>query len=82
MAKSIRVALVNDYMIVLEGLRALLESSESGIQVVELDIKKGPRRKVDVTLLDTYGEADTFGAQRALPRRRPEQRRHCGVQLL
>jgi NarL family two-component system response regulator LiaR len=60
-AKSIRVALVNDYMIVLEGLRALLQSGESGIDVVELDIKRGPKRKVDVTLLDTYGEADTLG---------------------
>jgi two-component system, NarL family, response regulator LiaR len=59
-AKSIRVALVNDYMIVLEGLRALLEPGESGIDVVELDIKRGPKRKVDVTLLDTYGEADTL----------------------
>jgi DNA-binding NarL/FixJ family response regulator len=59
-AKSTRVALVNDYMIVIEGLRALLESEESGIDVVELDIKRGPKRKVDVTLLDTYGEADTF----------------------
>lgn len=61
MAKSIRVALVNDYMIVLEGLRALLESGDSGIDVVELDIKRGPKRKVDVTLLDTYGETDTLG---------------------
>ena len=60
MAKSIRVALVNDYMIVLEGLRALLESGESGIEVVELDIKRGPKRRVDVTLLDTYGEADAL----------------------
>jgi two-component system, NarL family, response regulator LiaR len=60
-AKSIRVALVNDYMIVLEGLRAVLESGDSGIDVVELDIKRGPKRKVDVTLLDTYGEADTLG---------------------
>ena len=60
MAKSIRVALVNDYMIVLEGLRSLLESGESEIQVVELDIKKGPKRKVDVTLLDTYGEVDAL----------------------
>jgi two-component system, NarL family, response regulator LiaR len=29
--------------------------------VVELDIKKGPKRKVDVTLLDTYGGVDTLG---------------------
>ena len=61
MAKAIRVALVNDYMIILEGLRALLESGDSGIEVVELDIKRGPKRTVDVTLLDTYGEADLLG---------------------
>src|SRR5580704_4794332 len=56
MGQSIRVALVNDYMIVLEGLRALLQSSEQEIDVVEMDIKATPRRKVDVTLLDTFGE--------------------------
>jgi two-component system, NarL family, response regulator LiaR len=58
MAKPIRVALVNDYMIVLEGLRALLHTASADLQVVELDIRKGPRRAVDVTLLDTYGEPD------------------------
>jgi DNA-binding NarL/FixJ family response regulator len=57
----IRVALVNDYMIVLEGLRALLRSSEPEIQVVEIDIRKGPRRGVDVTLVDTYGELESLG---------------------
>ena len=60
MAKSIRVALVNDYIIVLEGLRSFLESSHSEIRIVELDLQKGPRRSVDVTLLDTYGEAQTL----------------------
>jgi DNA-binding NarL/FixJ family response regulator len=55
-AKAIRVALVNDYMIVLEGLRSLLCSEEPGIRVVEVDVRKGPKRTVDVTLLDTFGE--------------------------
>jgi NarL family two-component system response regulator LiaR len=59
--KPIRVALVNDYMIVLEGLRALLASSEPEIKVVEIDLQKGPRRGVDVTLLDTYGELESLG---------------------
>jgi NarL family two-component system response regulator LiaR len=59
-AKSIRIALVNDYMIVLEGLRALIESSDSEITIVELDVRKEPRRRVEVTLLDTYGEAESF----------------------
>ncbi len=61
MAKAIRVALVNDYMIVLEGLRSLLKSCEPEIKVVELDVRKSPRRGVDVTLLDTYGELGDLG---------------------
>jgi DNA-binding NarL/FixJ family response regulator len=58
--KSIRVALVNDYMIVLEGLRSLLKSNEPEIKIVELDVRKGPRRTIDVTLLDTYGQVDSL----------------------
>ncbi|HEX3333868.1 MAG TPA: response regulator transcription factor [Acidimicrobiales bacterium] len=61
MPTSIHVALVNDYMIVLEGLRALLKSSEPEILVVEMDVQKGPRRGVDVTLFDTYGEYENMG---------------------
>lgn len=61
MPRPIRVALVNDYMIVLEGLRALLRSSEPEIQVTEIDVRKRPRQKVEVTLLDTYGELDSLG---------------------
>jgi NarL family two-component system response regulator LiaR len=60
MPQPIRVALVNDYMIVLEGLRALLRSSEPEISVVEMDIQTKPRRGVDVSLLDTYGEYDSL----------------------
>lgn len=58
MANPIRVALVNDYVIVLEGLRALLALSSPEIEVSELDVKKGPTRTVDVTLLDTYGQSE------------------------
>jgi DNA-binding NarL/FixJ family response regulator len=60
MAKPITVALINDYMIVLEGLRSLLRSSEPEIVIVEIDVRKGPRRTVDVSLLDTYGELDSL----------------------
>ena len=61
MAKSIKVALVNDYEIVLEGLRSLLSPSEPEIHVVELDVRQKPRRRVDITLLDTYGEVESLG---------------------
>ena len=53
---EIRVALVDDYEIVLQGLRALLRPYAPAISVVELDLKVKPARTVDVTLLDTYGE--------------------------
>ena len=56
MPETIRVALVNDYEIVLEGLRALLRPYDPDIRVVELDIDANPRSAVDVTLFDTYGE--------------------------
>ena len=61
MEKAIQVALVNDYEIVLEGLRALLKPNDREIHVVELDVRKGPRRRVDITLLDTYGEVESLG---------------------
>ena len=60
MPKPIKVALINDYMIVLEGLRSLLRSSEPEIVIVEMDVRNGPRRTVDVSLLDTYGELDSL----------------------
>jgi DNA-binding NarL/FixJ family response regulator len=66
MSETVRVALANDYEIVLEGLRALLNLHDPGIRVVELDAKRRPRRAVDVTLLDTYGEQDSLGRVREL----------------
>src|SRR5512132_3517463 len=56
MPETIRVALVNDYEIVVKGLRALLHPYEPEISVVELDVKRKPQRPVDITLFDTYGE--------------------------
>ena len=56
MPETIRVALENDYEIVLEGLRALLRPYEPQIRVVELDVQGNPHSAVDVTLFDTYGE--------------------------
>jgi DNA-binding NarL/FixJ family response regulator len=55
MAKKVRVALVNDYEIVLEGLRALLAGHDD-LQVVDVEAGGHPRRAADVTLFDTYGE--------------------------
>jgi two-component system, NarL family, response regulator LiaR len=59
--KAIRVALVNDYMIVLEGLRALLGFCNPAIVVTEMDVRKKPKQRVDVTLFDTYGKLEPIG---------------------
>jgi DNA-binding NarL/FixJ family response regulator len=51
----IRVALVNDYEIVLLGLESMLRPFADRIAVVELDVAQNPEYAVDVALFDTYG---------------------------
>ncbi len=53
--KRIRIALVNDYEIVLRGLEAMLRPFSDRIEVVELDVEHNPNQMVDVALFDTYG---------------------------
>ena len=54
-ARRLRVALVNDYEIVLRGLESMLEPFRDRIEVVELDVEHNPDEPVDVALFDTYG---------------------------
>jgi len=53
--ERIRVALVNDYEIVLRGLESMLQPYRDRIEVVELDVDTNPAQTVDVALFDTYG---------------------------
>lgn len=48
-----RIALVNDYPVVVEGLRQLL-AHDVRIYVVELDAQNDPSQPVDVVLIDTF----------------------------
>jgi DNA-binding NarL/FixJ family response regulator len=66
--RGIRIALVNDYEIVLEGLRALFSAHAPEMEVVELDIDSAPKQRVDITLFDTYGaqDGDMLGRVRKL----------------
>src|ERR1700694_481971 len=50
-----RVALVNDYEIVLRGLETMMRPFRDRIEVVELDVAHNPDQAVDVALFDTYG---------------------------
>jgi DNA-binding NarL/FixJ family response regulator len=52
-----RVALVNDYELVLRGLAGMLAPFADRIDVIELDVNQNPDSPVDVALFDTYGNA-------------------------
>jgi NarL family two-component system response regulator LiaR len=53
--RAVRVALVNDYEIVLEGLAATLARYTDRVQVVRLTTESGVDADVDVILYDTFG---------------------------
>ena len=50
----LRVALINDYEVVVRGLAAMLRAYRDAIQVVELDAGKPVSESVDVALYDTF----------------------------
>ncbi len=63
MPRPIRVALVDDYSIVLAGLEALLAPHRDKVIVAQSTVDTTPREDVDVTLFDTYGERMTYEAR-------------------
>ena len=54
--RRLRVAIVNDYQIIVAGLRAMLAPRRHRVDVVELDVQQDPDHSVDVALFDTYGQ--------------------------
>lgn len=50
----IRIALINDYEVVVHGLASMLRTYQSTIQVVELDLNKQVGDCVDIALFDTF----------------------------
>jgi two-component system, NarL family, response regulator LiaR len=57
----VRVALVNDFELVVVGVAALLEPYRDRVQVVELDSNLPVLRDVDVILYDTFGQVQGKG---------------------
>ena len=51
----VRVALVNDYEVIVRGLTTMLAPFRNRLAVVEWDVGTNPRGAVDVALFDTYG---------------------------
>ena len=56
-----RVAIVNDYELVVVGVAALLEPYRDRVEVVELDSNLPVLRDVDVILYDTFGQVQGNG---------------------
>ena len=56
-----RVALVNDYELVVVGVAALLEPYRDRVEVVELDSSLPVLHDVDVILYDTFGQVQGKG---------------------
>ncbi|QCW51969.1 response regulator transcription factor [Nocardioides dongxiaopingii] len=56
MARPLRIAIVNDYQIVVAGVAAVLHPFASRVEVVELDVKAPVRSAVDLVLYDSFGQ--------------------------
>jgi len=52
----LQVAIVNDYELIVAGVRAMLAPHRNRVGVIELDVDQDPEHAVDVALFDTYGQ--------------------------
>ncbi len=60
--RRIRVALADDYEVVLRGLEAMLMPYADRVRVVELDTNHLPHQPVDITLYDTFAQPQVTDA--------------------
>ncbi len=56
-AVAIRLAIVNDYEVVVHGLAAMLRSYSDRVEVVEVDANTHPKSAVDIALFDTFAQS-------------------------
>ena len=57
MMSPVRVALINDYMLVVRGLARMLEPYSDRVEVVELAVRRDASVPVDIALYDTFSQA-------------------------
>lgn len=60
-ATPVRLAIVNDYEIVVSGLAAMLEEHRERVHVVEINAQTPVISDVDVVLVDTFGQLPREG---------------------
>jgi DNA-binding NarL/FixJ family response regulator len=54
---GIRLAIVNDYEVVVHGLASMLRSYRERVEVVEVDVNAHPASEVDIALFDTFAQS-------------------------
>ncbi len=54
---TIRLAIVNDYEVVVHGLSSMLRSYNDRVEVVEVDANTHPGSEVDIALFDTFAQS-------------------------
>jgi two-component system, NarL family, response regulator LiaR len=54
---AIRLAIVNDYEVVVRGLASMLRTYSDRVVVVEVDVNAHPRSRVDIALFDTFAQS-------------------------
>jgi NarL family two-component system response regulator LiaR len=54
---TIRLAIVNDYEVVVHGLASMLRSYSDRVEVIEVDANTHPRSEVDIALFDTFAQS-------------------------
>lgn len=59
----LRVAIVNDYEVIIRGVQHMLKPFARQIEVVELDVDRSPARPVEIALFDAFG-AGNLGLER------------------
>lgn len=59
----IRVALLNDYDVILAGIRTMLAPYDDRVAVVEVDTQERVQQAVDIALYDTFAQPETDRAE-------------------
>lgn len=70
----VRLAVVNDYPLIVAGLRAMLVAYEDRVQVVELDFDTPTVSDVDILLIDNFGSAPPFDPDPRVRSGRPDSK--------
>ena len=60
--RPVRLAIVNDYEIVVSGLASMLEEHRDRVHVVEINAQTPVLSEVDVVLVDTFGQLPRAGS--------------------